>query len=157
LTRYFRSQFTNRIDAKGRVSVPASFRSVIAEGGWQGVCCLRAPSARAINAYTQARLDELTDMIERHDPMSEQYEDLNLALNGGTWEIGFDSEGRIILPEELLHHARISGEATFVGLGRYFQIWEPASFAGRFERAFEAVKADPGLLNRRPERAGDAK
>jgi len=155
--RNFRSQYTNRIDAKGRISVPSSFRAVIAEGGWAGICCLRSPTDRAIDAYSQERLDKLTDMIEQHDPMSEKYRHLNIALNGGSWEIAFDSEGRIVLPEELLHHARITEQATFVGLGPYFQIWEPESYAARFEQAFQAIQADPGMLHRRPERVGEPK
>ncbi len=149
--RYFRSQFTNRIDAKGRISVPASFRAVVGDGGgWQGVCLLRSPTDRAIDGYSQARLDELTERIEQHDPMSEEFRHLNLALNGGTWEIGFDQDGRIVLPEELLHHARITEQATFVGLGKNFQIWEPETFAARFQKAFAAVEANPGLLHGRP-------
>jgi MraZ protein len=151
--RNFRSQFTNRIDAKGRISVPASFRAVIAEGAWAGVCCLRSLTDRAIDGYSQTRLDEFTEMIEEHDPMSQEYRHLNLALNGGTWELPFDQDGRIILPEELLHHARITEQATFVGLGKYFQIWEPETFATRLERAIAAVEADPGLLHRRAQRA----
>lgn len=156
LLRYFRSQFTNRIDAKGRVSVPASFRAVAAEGGWAGVCLLRSPTDRAIDGYSQARLDEITEMIEEHDPMSEEFRHLNIALNGGTWEIAFDQDGRIVLPEELLHHARITEQATFVGLGKSFQIWEPETFAQRFEQALAAVEKDPGLLHRRPKAGTDA-
>lgn len=155
--RNFRSQFTNRIDTKGRISVPSSFRAVVLEGGWAGICCLRSPTDRAIDAYTQARLDELTDMIDEHDPMSEKYRHLNFALNGGSWEIAFDSEGRIVLPEELLHHARITDQATFVGLGRNFQIWEPETFAARFEQAFQAIQADPGMLHRRSAQTGESK
>ena len=155
--RYFRSSFTNRIDAKGRISVPASFRGVIAEGDWPGVCCLRSPTDRAVDAYSQARLDELTEMIEEFDPMSEKYRHFNLALNGGCWELNFDSEGRVSLPEELLHHARLSAEATFVGLGRYFQIWEPETYRARFEKAFEAIQTEPGLMRTRADRNGGAK
>ncbi len=150
--RNFRSQFTNKIDAKGRVSVPSSFRSVIAEGSWAGICCLRSPTDRAIDTYSQARLDELTDMIEQLDPMSEKYRHLNIALNGGTWELAFDGEGRIVLPEELLHHARISEQATFVGLGPLLPDLGAAHVRGALPAG--VLRHPSGSRNASPPRAG---
>jgi MraZ protein len=147
--RNFRGTFINKIDAKGRVSVPASFRAVFAENKDNIVCCCQSLSHRAIDAYPQSRLDELTDLIEELDPLSPEYHELNMALNGGSYELTIDSDGRIILPERLLHHARITEQASFVGLGRYFQIWEPASFEATFAAAHEVAQRHPGLLRRR--------
>lgn len=147
--RHFRSNFTNKIDSKGRVSVPASFRAVLKESAFQGVCCLRSLSAdHAIDAYPQERLDQITESFEELDPLSEEFHQLNFALNGGAAELSFDSDGRIILPEWLVAYARLSDQATFVGLGRWFQIWEPNAFHALFDHSVRAVKkskAIPGL------------
>jgi MraZ protein len=139
--RHFRSNFTNKIDTKGRVSVPASFRAILKESAFQGICCLRSLTAdHAIDAYPQERLDEITETFDNLDPLSEEYRQFNFAVNAGTAEVSFDQDGRIILPEWLIAHARLSDQATFVGLGRYFQIWEPNAFQAWFEESLQAVK-----------------
>ncbi len=68
-------------------------------------------------------------------PYSPAREDLSAALLGSSEILRPDSEGRIVLGERLRALLGLQDEATFVGLGHKFQIWEPKRFAAHFEEA----------------------
>ena len=58
-------------------------------------------------------------------------------------ELHFDTEGRVIIPEKLLNHAKIKSNILFVGLGKTFQIWEPQIF-----NKFKSLAAKKASKNR---------
>jgi MraZ protein len=153
--RNFRANFVNKIDAKGRVSVPASFRAVLGEE--KTIYCTPSLSDPAIDVYTQERLDEMTEKFERdHDPMSLDYRHFQMIMNGDVFPVLIDGDGRIILPEDLRAHARITSEASFVGTGPYFQIWEPSSHRAYREDARRALQAKFGITAGRTVRRSEA-
>jgi MraZ protein len=59
------------------------------------------------------------------DLFSPEQDDINTLIFSSSHQLAWDSEGRVMLPEEILSHANISEHAAFVGKGRTFQIWEP--------------------------------
>ena len=95
----FLSSFENRLDKKGRVSVPSSFRSYL-------------------DYFATSVLSE------------------SVSLN-------FDGEGRVTIPEKMLKHAKIKSNIVFVGLGKIFQIWDPASF-----EKFKSIAKKKSYMNR---------
>ena len=152
--RNFRANFLNKIDTKGRVSVPASFRTVLGED--KTIYCMPSLADPAIDVYTQERLDEMTEKFERdHDPMSLEYRQFQMVMNGDVFPISIDGDGRIILPEDLRAYARITVEASFVGAGPYFQIWEPSTHKAYREDARRALQAKFGIQNGRMDRRSD--
>ena len=128
----FVSNVTLRLDSKGRVSIPASFRSALARDGFAGLYCYPALDRPAIDAGGNALMAEIEALIARYAPFSEEREQFALALYGASETLKIDGEGRIALTDTLKSHAGIASEVAFVGLGHKFQIWEP----GRFRRAF---------------------
>src|SRR5262249_60855175 len=114
-----------RLDAKGRVSIPASFRSVLARDGFAGVYCYPALDHPAIDAGGQALLGEIESLVNRLPPYSGEREEFLVALYGRSETVTVDTEGRAVLPEGLKSHAGITDAAAFVGPGRKFQISEP--------------------------------
>jgi len=131
----FVSNFTNRLDAKGRVSIPASFRAVLAKDGYEGLYVHPALELSAIDAGGLALRQTIDDMLARFSPFSEEWELLSVALNGASEVLKVDPEGRIMLGEMLKTHAGIGDTVTFVGQGHKFQIWEPARFQAHLETA----------------------
>lgn len=123
----FLSTFTNKVDRKGRVSVPASFRAALAPLSVKGIVAWRAPKLAAIEACGADRAQDLSRRIDMLPEMSEERDALSTIL-GDMREIDFDPEGRIVLPGELARHAALSGTAVFVGHGPTFRIWEPENF-----------------------------
>ncbi len=135
MTDRFVSNFTNRLDAKGRVSIPASFRAVLAKDGYEGLYVHPALELAAIDAGGLALRRTIDDMLARFSPFSEEWELLSTALNGASEVLKVDPEGRIMLGEMLKTHAGIADTVTFVGQGHKFQIWEPARFQAHLETA----------------------
>jgi MraZ protein len=134
----FLSTYLNKVDRKGRVSVPASFRAAIANQSFSGIVLFPAINTRALEGSGIERLEELSSRIDGLAEFSDERDALS-AIFAEAQQLPFDSEGRVILPPELCEHAGIvlEGGAAFVGFGRTFQIWEP----GRFERQQQERRA----------------
>jgi len=137
----FVSNVTLRLDAKGRVSIPASFRSVLGRDGFDGLYCYPALDRPAIDAGGNALMAEIEALIGRFTPFSDAREQLALALYGTSETLKIDGEGRVSLSETLKRHAGIADAVTFVGLGHKFQIWEPGRFQNELAEATQKVRA----------------
>lgn len=149
----FVSTYRNRIDAKGRVSVPAPFRAVIAKGGFDGVFCHPSPHAEAIDAGGQPLYDLVAGLLTDLDPYSDERDELATVLFGESEALKIDGDGRIILTEALRAHAGIEADVVFVGLGDKFQIWEPTRFEAHLAKARDKVREHRKLLGTRGQRA----
>ena len=136
----FVSNVTLRLDSKGRVSIPASFRSVLARDGFDGLYCYPALDRPAIDAGGNALMAEIEALIGRYAPFSEAREQFALALYGTSETLKIDGEGRVSLSDTLKRHAGITEAATFVGLGHKFQIWEPGRFQSELAEATQKVR-----------------
>jgi len=136
----FVSRYTLRLDAKGRISIPAPFRAVLARDGFEGLYCYPALDRPALDAGGNALLAEIEALIGRFPPYSEEREQFSAALYGQSEILKLDGEGRAILSEPLKAHAGIVDTATFVGLGHKFQIWEPNRFGAELAEATEKVR-----------------
>jgi MraZ protein len=125
----FLGRHLKRIDAKGRVSIPAPFRSVLARDGSEGVFALRSLMHPAIEAGGQALIGEIDALLSSYEPFSEDYQSLSIALLGGGDTLSIDGEGRIVLPDWVRETAGIAEEVIFVGQGSRFQLWSPERYA----------------------------
>jgi MraZ protein len=137
----FLSHYMLRLDAKGRVSVPAPFRAVLKRDGFNGLYCYPALDRPALDAGGNALLAENEALIAGLSPASEERERFSLSLYGTSETLKIDREGRVTLTETLKAHARIADAVTFVGLGHKFQIWEPNRFHTELAEATEKVRA----------------
>ncbi len=127
----FVATFVNRLDQKGRVSVPAQFRAVLAREGQDSLYCYPALDRPAIDAGGARLQEAIARRLEPFETFSEDHESLSTAFYGESRILKIDPDGRVVLPEEFRAHAGISDTATFVGQGFKFQIWEPQRFAER--------------------------
>ena len=137
----FVSTYTMRLDAKGRISIPASYRAVLSRDGFEGLYCHPAIDRPALDAGGNALLAEIEALIERYPPYSDEREEFSAALYGQSETLKLDSEGRIVLTETLKTHALIADAVTCVGLGHKFQIWEPERFRAHLAEATGKVRA----------------
>jgi len=137
----FVGNVTLRLDSKGRVSIPGSFRSVLGRDGFEGLYCYPALDRPAIDAGGNALMAEIDALIGRFTPFSDQREQFAVALYGTSETLKVDSEGRVILPDSLKSHAGITAEVSFVGMGHKFQIWEPGRFRAQLAEATGTVRA----------------
>ena len=124
----FLSIYENKLDKKGRVSVPASFRSYLSSLGYNGVVCYPSFNNQSIEACSQDRIEKLSNTIDSLNPFEEKRDFFATSILSESISLQFDSEGRISLSSKLLKHAKIKNNMLFVGQGKTFQIWEPSIF-----------------------------
>ena len=124
----FLSSFENKLDKKGRVSVPATFRSYLSSMGYNGFIGYPSFNYSAIEACSQDRIEKLSNAIDSLNPFEEKRDYFATSILSESVNLQFDTEGRIILTEKLLKHASIKNNILFVGLGKTFQIWDPNIF-----------------------------
>lgn len=125
----FVSTVINKLDAKGRVSIPAPFRQILAQQNLHGIYCIPSFVSPALEAFGETLLAQFQERLRKLDPLfSEDYDAQANAVLGQSQFLNFDDEGRVRIPEELLAHAGISEKVLFVGLDVKFQIWDPTRF-----------------------------
>src|SRR5690348_13061655 len=95
----FVANITARLDAKGRVSIPAPFRAVLGRDGFDGLYCYPALDRPAIDAGGNALITEIEALIGRFAPFSDEREKLALSLYGTSETVKMDGEGRVQLSE----------------------------------------------------------
>ena len=121
----FLSNAVNRVDSKGRVSVPAHFRLVMQKRGYSELYALRALDMPTIDVGGLDLLDRYEQRIAQEDPFRQTADDMSFFVHGDSVFLKLDADGRIHVSEFLREHTGISTEAAFVGRGAFFQIWEP--------------------------------
>ena len=67
----FLSTYENKLDRKGRVSVPASFRSYLSNLGYNGVICYPSFNNQCIEARPQDRIEKISNAIDSLNPLDE--------------------------------------------------------------------------------------
>ena len=124
----FLSSYENKIDKKGRVSVPATFRSHLSSMGYNGFISYPSFNHAALEACSQDRIERLSQTIDSLNPFEEKRDFFATSILSESENLQFDTEGRVSLSDKLLNHANIKTNVLFVGLGKTFQIWDPKIF-----------------------------
>ncbi len=151
--RLFVSTFVNKVDGKGRVSVPASFRTVLGGGPTQTVMLFQSFTEEgAIEGWPEARLEQMADSLDDLDQLAEERADLVMNAFASVHAVTIDKDGRMILPPDLAETAGISDQAAFVGQGRTFQIWDPTALDAR--KATARARAKSSKVGLRMPRGG---
>lgn len=137
----FVSTFVNKIDKKGRVSVPASFRHALSDQGFNGVVLFASSQHGAIEGVSWEFMQEMADRLDHYDLFSGEQDDVATAIFGDSVQLPLDGDGRIILPPSLIEFAGLDGECAFVGMGRKFQIWNKKALDERKAQARKNMNA----------------
>jgi MraZ protein len=122
----------NAVDAKGRLAIPADLRAVI-ETKAAGRVMMLAPHHRqssCLIGYDRPRLDRISARLEAKygTDDSEEREDETRRLIGLAQPIPFDDSGRLIFGPEWRELAGIDRFVVFIGMGDYFEIWDPETY-----------------------------
>ncbi len=137
MARRFRGESVHKVDAKGRVSIPASFRRVLEEGDpeWKPeqnpnlVIVHGRPGRKCLECFTITSMDEIDDLVSALPRFSRDREKLERMLNTRSTYAQVDENGRMVLSQKLREMIGLTGDATFAGMGDKFQIWNPEAFA----------------------------
>lgn len=146
----FLSSATNRIDAKGRVSVPAHFRTIVQKRGYGELYAVRSLDTPSLDVGGPDLLDSYEKRIGQEDPFLQTADDMSLLYYADGAFLKLDQDGRITVNDFIREHTGIAGEITFAGRGHFFQIWEPSRFLRYTEEARERLR----LLRRKASERG---
>lgn len=144
----FLSTYVNKVDKKGRISVPAPFRATLMGQNFQGVVLFKATNHPCIEGFDFGTMEEMSSRLDHFDMFSDQQDDIATAIFAEFVQCAFDAEGRINVPQALLDYAKIHDGAAFVGLGKKFQIWDAELFEARRSEARGNVIRDNLTLPR---------
>ena len=146
----FIGRHINRIDKKGRISVPKPFRSAVKDQSFKGIYVFPSFKAEALEACDEDFMNRFATSVDDLDVFSDEQDDLAATVLEITQALPFDTEGRVILPRDFLDYARITDHAAFVGRGTRFQIWEPESYEIHRARAVDRARSRGATLKLRP-------
>jgi len=145
----FLGQFRNRIDGKGRLSVPGSFRRKL-DPNDNGTFVLQKGMDSTIEVHPLSEYSDTWDRQHKNLPRYQKRSRLvRLMRYGFAGEVNLDSQGRILVPRPMLEDAGIKDEAVVVGFGEYFEVWEPKRFEERAAEAGESYDDNLAYLERR--------
>ncbi|KAA3452700.1 transcriptional regulator MraZ [Mesorhizobium sp. SARCC-RB16n] len=154
----FLSNTVSRIDAKGRVSVPAHFRAVVQRRSYSELYALRCLDLPAMDVGGLDLLDRYEQRIAQEDPFLQTADDMSFFCHGDGAFLKLDQDGRITMTDFIREHTGISAEVAFVGRGNFFQIWEPGRLAtygaqarARLLQLRQGTKAHEAKAGERPE------
>ena len=127
----FLSSYTNAVDKKGRVSVPASFRTEMATHSRQMIVVYAAPKEGFLYAWGYDDFVKFAERIKKLPPMSKERQRLSRTILASARPLSFDGDGRVLVPENFLKEAGIEGKALFAGQGEYFTVWNPEAYEAK--------------------------
>lgn len=142
----------NKIDSKGRISVPKPFRAAMGEQGFAGIYAYPSFKYPAIESCGETFMRRLSESLESLEMFSDDQDDLASVILENAHSLPFDPEGRVVLPKELLDYAGIDKQALFVGRGPHMQIWDEAAYDKHRGQAFQRARSRGATLRLMPVR-----
>ena len=114
----FLGQYRHNIDEKGRLTIPARFRELLADGGFvtQGF-------ERNLMVLTTVDFENIADHVSEKSLTDPTARELKRLLFSTANPLDMDKSGRILLPQFLRELAGLDGEVVLVGVGDHFEIW----------------------------------
>jgi MraZ protein len=123
----FVSKFINKVDRKGRISLPSLFRNALPKNNKNQIILYKSLKYNSIEGCNITRINEIANRINKLDIFSDDQDDFATSIFAEIIPTNLDKEGRFLIPENLKKHANILEQATFIGQGLFFQIWEPTA------------------------------
>ena len=143
----FVSQFVNKIDKKGRVSLPSIFRNVLPKDSKNEIILYKSFKYHSIEGCSSDRINEIAKRINKLDIFSDDQDDFSTSIFSEIIPTNLDKEGRFLIPESLKLYSNISNDVTFIGQGHYFQIWEPNASIERQKKSRERFVKEKKTLS----------
>lgn len=150
----FAGEYRQKVDAKGRVSVPADLRSHFAEGdsahAQQGrgvyVTLNFSPTLKdkCFRLYSAEYMNRLKASIAKMKAGSREQKVAQITLLQKTKVLEIDADGRIVVPKQFREQFGINDEALFIGSGDYVEVWDAARYAEEEQALLAALLGDFG-------------
>ena len=139
----FRGRYVHTIDAKGRVSLPAEFRTELQRRSERAPILTNMLECLAL--YPSEDWEAYEDKLLGVDPFKLEGHEMQRFMISGATVCAPDSQGRILIPPYLREHAKLDKEVTIAGVGARIEIWDRARFdqeLARTQARFREISAE---------------
>ena len=142
----FLSTSHNKIDLKFRVSIPASFRMNLEKTN-ENLILFKSLQFKCIEGTTSSRMQTYINAIDELDALSDDAFVLRMMM-ADAFEIKFDINGRVVIPDTLMNFASLSDKAVFMGIGQSFYVWSPTEYENQYMKSQKILreKGPPKLI-----------
>ncbi len=121
---FFTSQYECKLDAKGRMVLPARIKSQLPEGDSQELV-VRKGFEPCLIIYPMVEFKKVFSKISSLSEFNEEYRKLQRNFLSGVVTVELDGNGRFLIPKTLLTYAQIDKDAILVGTGNKVEVWNP--------------------------------
>jgi MraZ protein len=134
----FRGHYEHAIDAKGRTSIPARFRDVLASVNDLRLVVTPALFDPCLHVHPMKAWEELEAKIAALPQFDTNVVAFRRKYLSAAVEAEIDKAGRILIPPMLREHADLEKEVLWAGMGRTAELWSRA----RWKKAQEMSEVE---------------
>ncbi len=116
----FLGQYTHSLDEKGRLTIPARFRDMLAAGAY-----ITQGFDRNLMVMNEEHFMTIFEQISSTNMIDPNARLLRRMILSNAYQLELDRSGRILLPQQLRDFSHVDGSAVLAGQGKYFEIWNP--------------------------------
>ena len=142
LMQHFIGTYECKADEKGRIMLPVSLKKQLSDKLKNGFVIKRAVFNSCLELYPLKEWDELMLRINKLNRFNKKNIDFIRRFTAGVRQIDIDISGRILIPKDLINHAKISKDIVVSSAVNILEIWDK----GLYEEAIDDAKGDFGNL-----------
>jgi MraZ protein len=124
---FFTSEYESKLDAKGRMVLPARIKAQLPEGDSHELV-IRKGFERCLILYPMVEFKKVFSKISGLSEFNEEYRKLQRNFFSGTVTVELDGNGRFLVPKNMLSYAQIEKDAILVGMGNKVELWNPTLY-----------------------------
>ncbi len=141
---FFTSEYESKLDAKGRMVLPARIKTQLPEAESQELV-IRRGFEPCLIVYPMVEFKKVFSKISGLNEFNEEYRKLQRNFLSGVVTVELDGNGRFLIPKNMLAYAQIDKDAILVGTGNKVEIWNPSVYE-------KHLIQDPGELSKLAEK-----
>lgn len=142
---FFTSEHESKLDAKGRLVLPARIKAQLPQDSGENELIIRKGFEQCLILYPMVEFKKVFSKISSLSEFNEEYRKLQRNFLSGVVQVELDSNGRFLLPKNMLAYAQLDKEAMLVGTGNKVEIWNPSIYE-------KHLISDPGELSKLAEK-----
>ncbi|ELR71864.1 Cell division protein MraZ [Fulvivirga imtechensis AK7] len=124
---FFTSEYECKIDAKGRLVLPAKIKANLPESSGNELVVRRGFEPCLI-LYPMVEFKKIYSKIAGLNEFNEEYRKLQRNFFRGSSVVELDNNGRFLIPKLMLNYASLEKDAVVVGMGNKVEIWDPITY-----------------------------
>ena len=138
---FFTSTFPGTLDAKGRVCIPADYRTALTAQNTAGVHLRLSHLDSSIEGFGDEKMQRLLASQAAQDPVfGTDVDDTVRLMLRSTQLLPRDENGRVRLPDSYIEHAGLKDRVIFTGEGASFYIWSPEAYEAMHEEELKRAR-----------------